>query len=112
MIAASQATPSPIQRRCHMPRNIASSCSTNSCMVAAFSNRARIYAAGQWSSKPALRNEQDIAGLDIHVGRDVTAPDEILQPHAVLLASLGGAHDGRVVAVREISQPAHGDHQV
>src|SRR6185369_14319005 len=38
------------------------------------------------SSEPALRNEQNVAGLDVDVGRDVASLQEILDAHAVLLA--------------------------
>src|SRR2546428_9868972 len=111
-IAVSQATPRPIQRRCHMPRKRASTCSTNSCMVAVLREPSKRYAYGEGLSKPALRDQQDIARLDIDVGGDVAALDQILQPHAVLPATLGGTHDRSIVAVREIGQAAHDDHQV
>src|SRR5207237_3734934 len=112
MIAVSQATPRPIQRRCHMPRKRASTCSTNSCMVAVLRERSKRYAYGEGLSKPALRDQQDIARLYIDVGGDIAALDQILQPHVVLPAALGGAHDGGIVAVREIGQASNDDHQV
>src|SRR5437870_2921519 len=112
MIAVAHATPRPIQRRCHMPRKSARSCSTNSCMVAASVSRERAYSSAQASSKPALRDQEDIAGLDVDVGGHVAAFDQVLQPHVVLPAAFGGSHNGGIVAVREISDASNDDHQV
>src|ERR1051326_8253705 len=98
-MAVSQATTSPIQRPCQMPRSTSVTC----CGTRAFMTR---------RSEPALRNDHDVAGPHLDVGGDVAASNEILEPHAVLLSAFGGAQHGRVVAVGEVGEAADRDHHV
>src|SRR2546421_6621852 len=102
MIAASQATASPIQRRCHIPRARAMSCSINSCISTISSSPGILYALPEAPSKPALGNKKDVPRLDVDVRRNVAALDQVLQPHPILTPAFGGPHDGCVVAIGEI----------
>src|SRR5262245_50099481 len=65
-----------------------------------------------WRSEPALRNDDDVAGPHLDVGRDVAASNEVLEPYAVLPPAFRGAQHGRVVAVGEIREAADRDHHV
>src|SRR3954463_6610446 len=98
-MAASQATASPAQRPCHMPRSAsATCCGTNVIMTP--------------RSEPALRNDHDVAGPHLDVGRDIAASNEILESHAVLAPTLRGAKYRRVVAVGEVRKTPDCDHHI
>src|SRR6266566_4591738 len=62
--------------------------------------------------EPALRDDQDVAGLHIDVGCDIPALDQILESDAVELASLGNTEDARRVAVREVRDPSDRNHYI
>src|SRR3984893_16370415 len=62
--------------------------------------------------EPALRDDQDVAGLHIDVGGDVPALDQILESDPVELASFGDTEDARRVAVREVRDPSDRDHHI
>src|SRR3954463_694376 len=98
-MAASQATTSPAQRPCHMPRSASATfCGTNGIMTL--------------RSEPALRNDHDVAGPHLDVGRDVTASNQVLEPHPVLPPTVRGAQHRGVVAVGEVGEAADCDHHI
>src|SRR6266581_1174713 len=66
----------------------------------------------QDTSEPALRDDQDIARFHVYVGRNVSTLDEVLQSHAIELATLCRAHDGRLVAGGEVGETADGNHHI
>ena len=63
-------------------------------------------------SKETLRNDQNIAGPHIDVGRHVAAPDQILESDRILSATGAAAQDSGTVARGEIGQPTDRDHDV
>src|ERR1044071_6235928 len=98
-MAASQATTRPAQRPCHMPRSAsATCCGTNEFIMP--------------GSEPALRNDHDVARPHVDVGRDVAAPNQILEPDAILPPALRSAQHGGAVAVGEVGEAADRDHHV
>mgnify|MGYP002781324037 CR=1 FL=1 len=62
--------------------------------------------------EPALRDDEDVAGLDVHVRGNVAAAHQVAQTDVVELAAVGGAEDARAIAVGEVGEPAHRDHHV
>src|SRR5215831_9018879 len=106
--AASQATATPIQRRRQMPRRWEVSWASSSSMVVPRYKRGD----RRWRLEPALRDDQYVPGLDVHVRADVAALDEIPETYAVELSALGGPEDGRRVPVGEVGESADRDHDV
>src|SRR2546423_9913364 len=94
---ASHATATPIQRRRHMACAISRAC-WSSCSMS--------------RSEPALGDDDHVAGSDVDVRRDVAPLEQVLQPHAVLLAVVLAAHDHGGVAVGEGGEPADLDYYV
>ena len=57
-------------------------------------------------SKPALRDQDDVARFDIDVGRNIAAFGQVPQPNAVLPAPFRRPQDRCFVAVSKIGQTA------
>src|SRR4051812_37015845 len=62
--------------------------------------------------EPALRNDQDVAGLHVDIGGDVAALHQIAQADRVQLSTFGRTKDAAVVAIGEVGESADGDHDV
>src|SRR6476619_1189851 len=83
--AATHAAATATQRRRQTERRTLSASSASWFMDA----RPPSLSSSSQGSEPALGNDDHVARLDIDVGADVPAFEQILQVHAVLLAALG-----------------------
>src|SRR4051812_17998607 len=114
---ASQAAISAIQRNLHIPlRTLVAWVTSSPIAFGAFDVDAMCVSGktrprrATGRLEEALRDDQDVTGAHVDVGRHVTALDEVAQPHRVLSGARSDPQDRRAVAGREVGQAADGDH--